>query len=61
MGTGSDAPLGYRLLTGGDDRAFCEKVSAALDDGYVLHGAPVIATRPDGSVVCAQAVVLAGR
>ena len=55
------APLSYRLLTGGDDRAFCEKVSAALDDGYVLHGPPVIATRPDGTVVCAQAVVRAGR
>jgi hypothetical protein len=52
-------PLRYRLLTGADDRAFCEKVSAALDDGYELHGAPSIATRPDGTVVCAQAVVRA--
>lgn len=51
-------PLGYRLLTGSDDRAFCEKVSGALADGYVLHGGPAIATRPDGTVVCAQAVVL---
>jgi hypothetical protein len=55
------APLSYRLLTGADDRAFCEKVSAALDGGYVLHGPPVITTRPDGTVVCAQAVVRAGR
>lgn len=55
----SDLPdrLPYRLLTGGDDRAFCEKVSAALLDGYELHGGPVIAVR-DGQVVCAQAVVL---
>lgn len=51
-------PLPYRLLTGGDDRAFCEKVSTALDEGYVLHGGPSITTRPDGTVVCAQAVVL---
>jgi len=51
-------PLGYRLLTGTDDRAFCEKVSAALVEGYVLHGSPSIAVRPDGTVVCAQAVVL---
>jgi hypothetical protein len=51
------APLRYRLLTGGDDRAFCERISAALDDGYELHGSPAIATRPDGTVVCAQAVV----
>lgn len=52
-----DRPLRYRLLTGTDDRAFCEKVSDALDDGYALHGAPSIATRPDGTIVCAQAVV----
>lgn len=54
----SAAPLRYRLFTGADDRAFCERVSAALDDGYVLHGAPSITARPDGTVVCAQAVVL---
>ena len=57
MAEGSDAPLAYRLLTGTDDRAFCEKVSAALADGYALHGSPAIAARPDGTVVCAQAVV----
>jgi hypothetical protein len=52
-------PLRYRLLTGADDRAFCERISAALDDGYELHGSPAITTRPDGTVVCAQAVVRA--
>ncbi len=52
-------PLSYRLLTGSDDRVFCEKVSAALDDGYELHGSPALAVRPDGTVVCAQAVVRA--
>lgn len=53
-----DSPkLRYRCLTGPDDRAFCERVSAALDDGYVLHGGPSICF--DGtSVVVAQAVVL---
>jgi hypothetical protein len=51
--------LRYRLLTGADDRAFCERVSAALAEGYELHGAPSIAVRPDGTVVCAQAVVRA--
>jgi hypothetical protein len=51
------ARLRYRLLTGTDDRAFCEKVSAALDDGYRLHGDPAVTF--DGSrVVTAQAVVL---
>jgi hypothetical protein len=54
-----ETPLRYRLLTGGDDRAFCEKVSAALDAGYELYGSPSISTRPDGTVVCAQAVVRA--
>lgn len=50
--------LPYRLLTGTDDRAFCEKVSAALLDGYVLHGSPTICW--DGTrTITAQAVVLA--
>ena len=51
--------LPYRLLTGPDDRSFCEKVSRALDDGYVLYGSPSIAV-DGGRVVCAQAVVLPG-
>ena len=51
--------LPYRLLTGTDDRAFCEKVSAALLDGYVLHGGPVV-THDGQQVVTAQAVVLPG-
>lgn len=51
-----EQPLAYRLLTGTDDRAFCEKVSAALAEGYVLHGSPALAF--DGErVVTAQAVV----
>lgn len=53
------APPAYRLLTGDDDRAFCEKVSAALADGYRLHGGPAVAVDGD-RVVVAQAVVLAG-
>lgn len=53
----SEQRLAYRLLTGSDDRAFCEKVSAALADGYHLHGGPTLSH--DGSrVVAAQAVVL---
>lgn len=49
--------LRYRCLTGPDDRAFCERVSAALDDGYVLHGAPAL-TFDGERVIVAQAVVL---
>ena len=32
----TEEKLGYRLLTGKDDRSFCERVSNALKDGYVL-------------------------
>ena len=49
--------LRYRVLTGPDDRAFCERVSAALDDGYTLHGPPTLTF--DGTrVIVAQAIVL---
>ncbi len=49
-------PLRYRILTGPDDTSFCERVSAALNDGYELYGSPSITSTPDG-VVCAQAVI----
>ena len=49
--------LAYRLFTGPDDRAFCERVSAALAEGYVLHGNPS-ATYNGINVIVAQAVVL---
>lgn len=52
--------LAYRLLTGPDDRSFCERVSAALADGYRLHGSPA-ATFNGERVIVAQAVVLADR
>lgn len=53
----SDEKLTYRLLTGPDDRSFCEKVTAALAEGYVLYGSPSLTTT-DGRTVAAQAVVL---
>ena len=49
--------LSYRLITGPDDRAFCERISAALAEGYVLHGSPA-ATFNGTSVIVAQAVIL---
>ena len=49
--------LAYRLITGPDDRAFCERISAALAEGYVLHGNPA-ATFNGTSVIVAQAVIL---
>ena len=58
----SDAPapeekLSYRLITGPDDRAFCERITAALAEGYVLHGSPA-ATFNGSSVIVAQALIL---
>lgn len=47
----------YRLLTGEDTSAFCHKVSAALDRGWVLHGGPAYAFDAEaGAMRCAQAV-----
>lgn len=57
MSEDASARLGYRVLTGPDDRSFCERVSAALADGYVLHGGPAV-TANGGRVIVAQAVVL---
>ncbi|MGI9484005.1 MAG: DUF1737 domain-containing protein [Hyphomicrobiales bacterium] len=53
----SDEKLKYRLLTGPDDHAFCERVTKALDDGYMLYGAPSI-THDGERAIVAQAVVL---
>jgi probable phosphoglycerate mutase len=52
----SPAVLAYQLLTADDAQALSEKVSAALADGYRLHGDPVVAL-DGGRVVVAQAVV----
>ncbi|WP_125614746.1 DUF1737 domain-containing protein [Specibacter cremeus] len=45
------------MITGPDDRSFCERVSAALADGYVLHGSPAL-TYNGTNVICGQAVIL---
>ena len=48
----------YRLLTGGDDAAFCKRVSQALNAGWELHGAPSVAyDMANARIVCAQAVI----
>lgn len=47
----------YRLLTEDDTSAFCHKVSLALSQGWVLHGAPAYAYDAGRGVMrCAQAV-----
>ena len=50
--------LAYRCITGPDDAEFCKRVSKALADGYQLHGTPSLTTKPDGTVICGQALVL---
>jgi hypothetical protein len=46
----------YRLLTGVDDAAFCQRVSEALAMGYKLYGSPS-ATFNGKTVIVAQALV----
>ena len=50
-----DFPI-YRLLTGPDDRKFCERVSEALKMGYELYGSPAV-TFNGQNVIVAQAVI----
>jgi hypothetical protein len=42
IGSPPDDKPTYRLLTGKDDRAFCERVSEALAQGWQLYGSPVM-------------------
>jgi ribonuclease H / adenosylcobalamin/alpha-ribazole phosphatase len=54
---GSEAPrLSYRLLTGEDTAEFCARVSAALAEGYQLHGSPAV-TYDGTKTIVAQALV----
>ena len=48
----------YKLLTGTDDAAFCQRVSDHLAEGYELYGPPLLEILPDGSVKTGQAVQL---
>lgn len=51
--------LPYRMITGPDDRAFCERISKALQEGYQLHGSPTMTFNGE-RVIVGQALVLAG-
>ena len=46
-----------RFLSGLDNADFCQRVSDALADGYVLYGNPVMVMVKDARVV-GQAVIL---
>jgi len=47
----------YRFLSGVDNAEFCQRVSDALADGYVLYGNPVMVMDKDVRMV-GQAVIL---
>lgn len=48
----------YRFLSEDDTEAFCHKVTAALNRGWVLHGPPSYAfDAARGVMRCGQAVV----
>lgn len=48
----------YRLLTGADDKAFCIRVSEALNNGYELYGSPSITFDSNNNKnIVAQAVI----
>jgi hypothetical protein len=57
MDQSSETKLKYRLLTGPDDRSFCERVSTALEEGYELYGSPSITFNGERCIV-AQGLVL---
>lgn len=51
-------PTIYRFLTGPDDSTFCHKVSKALSQGWLLHGAPAYGfDAAAGQMRCGQAVI----
>lgn len=54
----SDEKKAYRYLTGSDDAAFCQRVSDALRDGWVLYGETQLQVDTQGNRHCGQAVVL---
>lgn len=54
----ADQPLPYRLITGPDTREFCERVSQALSEGYVLYGSPALSFNGE-TIIAAQAVTKA--
>ena len=46
----------YRFLSGVDNAEYCQRVSDALADGYVLYGNPVLVMDNDVRIV-GQAVI----
>ncbi|MGD9830763.1 MAG: DUF1737 domain-containing protein [Hyphomicrobiaceae bacterium] len=48
----------YRYLTGPDDVSFCERVTAAINNGWEIYGQPTLTfDAAKGRVICGQVVV----
>jgi hypothetical protein len=48
----------YRFLTGLDDASFCHRVTAALNRGWDLYGAPTLTYNAETRrVICGQVIV----
>jgi len=48
----------YRYLTGPDDAKFCHRITAALNDGWELHGSPTLTYDAERKqVIAGQAIV----
>lgn len=46
----------YRYLTGPDDKAFCMRVSTALNQGWTLYGGPTLSFNGQ-HMVAGQAII----
>ena len=49
-------PTVYKVLTGPDDSAFCDRVTEALSKGFRLYGSPALTFNGE-RVIVAQAIV----
>lgn len=48
----------YRMLTGPDDRSFCDRITEALNDGWELYGSPQLAfDAAKNQMMCGQAII----
>jgi hypothetical protein len=47
----------YRYLTGTDDAAFCHRITAALNKGWLLYGQPTLTYDAEQKrTICGQAI-----
>jgi hypothetical protein len=47
----------YRYITGPDDAAFCHRITAALNKGWLLYGQPTLTYDAEQKrTICGQAI-----